>query len=62
MHAQMDHRRHDKFNPGASTAPAERRLTALTYFALLVADVHQPLHAGRADDGGGNIVLSVVQT
>lgn len=32
----------------------EVRLQALRYVVHLVADLHQPLHAGRADDRGGN--------
>ena len=32
----------------------ERRLLALKYLVHLVADVHQPLHAGYSDDRGGN--------
>lgn len=32
----------------------ERRLLALKYVVHFVADVHQPLHAGYADDRGGN--------
>jgi len=35
-------------------APDEARLKALKYVVHLVADVHQPLHAGYADDRGGN--------
>jgi hypothetical protein len=38
----------------ASNAPDEKRLTALKYVIHLVADVHQPLHAGYRDDKGGN--------
>jgi hypothetical protein len=38
----------------ASKAPDEQRLKALKYLVHLVADVHQPLHAGFADDRGGN--------
>ena len=38
-----------------STAPATERLKALKYLVHLVADVHQPLHAGRAEDKGGNL-------
>lgn len=38
----------------ASDAPAEMRLRALKYVVHLVADVHQPLHAGWGDDRGGN--------
>lgn len=37
-----------------STAPAQERLKALKYLVHLVADVHQPLHAGQAEDKGGN--------
>jgi nuclease S1 len=37
-----------------SKAPAEKRLQALKYVVHLVGDVHQPLHAGYADDKGGN--------
>jgi hypothetical protein len=37
-----------------SNAPDERRLAALKYLVHLVADVHQPLHAGYRDDKGGN--------
>jgi len=38
-----------------STAPASDRLKALKYLVHLVADVHQPLHAGHAADKGGNL-------
>jgi nuclease S1 len=38
----------------ASRAPDEERLLALKYVVHLAADVHQPLHAGYADDRGGN--------
>jgi nuclease S1 len=38
----------------ASNASDEKRLVALKYIVHLVADVHQPLHAGYADDRGGN--------
>ena len=38
----------------ASGAPAAERLLALKYVVHLVADVHQPLHAGYAQDRGGN--------
>lgn len=38
----------------ASAASDEARLLALKYVVHLVADVHQPLHAGRLDDRGGN--------
>ncbi|MEO3711294.1 S1/P1 nuclease [Roseateles flavus] len=36
-------------------APDEEKLKALKYLIHLVADVHQPLHAGRASDKGGNL-------
>lgn len=36
-----------------ATPPAER-LEALKYLVHFVGDVHQPLHAGYADDRGGN--------
>lgn len=38
----------------ASNASDETRLKALKYVVHFVADVHQPLHAGYADDKGGN--------
>ena len=38
----------------ASDAPDERRLLALKFVVHLTADLHQPLHAGFADDRGGN--------
>lgn len=38
----------------ASRASDGERLKALKYLVHLVADVHQPLHAGYADDRGGN--------
>jgi len=37
-----------------SKAPDAKRLTALKYVVHLVADVHQPLHAGHREDRGGN--------
>ena len=37
-----------------SNASDAQRLVALKYVVHLVADVHQPLHAGHADDRGGN--------
>lgn len=37
-----------------SSESDERRLQALKYIVHFVADVHQPLHAGYADDRGGN--------
>lgn len=36
------------------TTPAAERLEALKYVVHFVGDVHQPLHAGFADDRGGN--------
>jgi hypothetical protein len=38
----------------ASSASDAKRLTALKYVVHLVADVHQPLHAGYQEDRGGN--------
>lgn len=38
----------------ASDAPDEKRLLALKYVVHFIGDVHQPLHAGFADDRGGN--------
>ncbi len=38
----------------ASNEPDEVRLKALKYVVHFAADVHQPLHAGFADDRGGN--------
>jgi hypothetical protein len=38
----------------ASDATDAQRLLALKYLVHFVADVHQPLHAGYADDRGGN--------
>jgi hypothetical protein len=38
----------------SSTSSPEKRLQALKYVVHLVADVHQPLHAGFRDDKGGN--------
>ena len=37
-----------------SRAPPSERLQALKWVVHLVADVHQPLHAGMAEDRGGN--------
>lgn len=37
-----------------SNVPDEKRLTALKYLVHLVGDIYQPLHAGYADDKGGN--------
>ena len=38
----------------ASKASDEERLKTLKYVVHFVGDVHQPLHAGYADDRGGN--------
>jgi len=38
----------------ASNASDEKRLIALKFVVHLVADIHQPLHAGYLDDRGGN--------
>ncbi len=35
-----------------SAAPPEERLMALKYVVHLVGDIHQPLHAGHAEDRG----------
>jgi hypothetical protein len=37
-----------------SRAPDSERLLALKFVVHLMADVHQPLHAGHGDDRGGN--------
>ena len=34
--------------------PRERRAEALRFFVHFLADLHQPLHVGRAEDHGGN--------
>jgi hypothetical protein len=41
---------------GDASLPARERAEALKYLVHLVADVHQPLHAGHRDDRGGNEV------
>jgi len=38
-----------------STAADAEKLVALKYLVHFVGDVHQPLHAGYADDKGGNV-------
>ena len=38
----------------ASQAPPSERLLALKWVVHLVADLHQPLHAGMLEDRGGN--------
>ena len=40
----------------ASKAMDDERLRALKYLVYLVADVHQPLHAGYQDDRDGNAI------
>lgn len=42
-------------------APAERRWRSFAWLCHLVADLHQPMHAGFADDRGGNDVKVVYQ-
>jgi hypothetical protein len=37
-----------------TNASAERMAWALPWLSHLVADIHQPLHVGRAEDRGGN--------
>jgi hypothetical protein len=37
-------------------APRNEKRTALRFIAHLVGDIHQPLHAGFAEDRGGNSV------
>ncbi|WP_202967492.1 S1/P1 nuclease [Caenimonas sp. SL110] len=39
----------------SASAPDQAKLIALKYVIHLVADLHQPLHAGFADDRGGNM-------
>lgn len=51
----------DQLSVLKSAAPDATRLLALKYVVHLMADIHQPLHAGHADDRGGNqYQLSVV--
>jgi hypothetical protein len=37
-------------------APRNEKRTALRFIAHLIGDIHQPLHAGFAEDRGGNSV------
>jgi len=37
-----------------SKSPREQKIVALKFLVHLVADLHQPLHVGRASDRGGN--------
>lgn len=39
-----------------ASLPKQRRLEAYYFVVHLVADLHQPLHVGRAEDLGGNLV------
>jgi len=39
-----------------TTRSAEQRATALKLLVHFIADVHQPMHVGRAEDRGGNLV------
>lgn len=42
-------------------APLSQRAVALAWVVHLVGDMHQPLHAGRAEDRGGNLTCVVWQ-
>jgi hypothetical protein len=44
----------DQLNVLKSNAPDAKRLLALKYLVHIMADIHQPLHAGHAYDRGGN--------
>jgi hypothetical protein len=39
-------------------APLPQRAVALAWVTHLVGDMHQPLHAGKADDRGGNLTCT----
>jgi hypothetical protein len=41
---------------GDVRAPREERARALRFLVHLVADLHQPMHAGRPEDRGGNSI------
>lgn len=41
-------------DPGRSSSARKDRAEALRFLAHFVADVHQPLHVGHAEDRGGN--------
>lgn len=41
-----------------STQPPEQRLEAMKFVGHFVGDLHQPLHAGRPEDLGGNRVMA----
>ena len=40
----------------SADAPRNEKRTALGFVAHLVGDIHQPLHAGFAEDRGGNSI------
>ena len=42
-------------------APRNEKRIALRFIAHLVGDIHQPLHAGFAEDRGGNSVDVILQ-
>jgi hypothetical protein len=46
---------------GREDAPNNIRRIALRFVAHLVGDVHQPLHAGHAEDRGGNDIIVTFQ-
>lgn len=46
---------------GDAAVPPARRAEALRFLVHFVADVHQPLHVGRAEDRGGNEIDVVVE-
>lgn len=50
-----------KVTLGNQQVGAEQRAQALRFFAHFVADVHQPLHVGRAADRGGNRIAVRVE-
>jgi hypothetical protein len=45
----------------AEDAPKNVRRIALRFVAHLVGDIHQPLHAGHAEDRGGNDIIVTFQ-
>lgn len=68
-HAQYEQQLKSQTNPNAYQAlqdnlailkdkskPLAERRTALKFVVHLVGDVHQPLHAGRLEDRGGNSI------
>ncbi|HMB72833.1 MAG TPA: S1/P1 nuclease [Gammaproteobacteria bacterium] len=38
----------------SAAAPQDDRATALRFLVHFIADIHQPMHVGRAEDRGGN--------